>query len=38
MEDATSGRSRNTASEDNITTCTIFYEVSASVKDAKRKK
>jgi len=26
MEDATSGRSRKTASEDNVTTCTILYE------------
>jgi len=37
MEDATSGRSRKPASEDDITTCTIQYEVAGSVKDAKRK-
>jgi hypothetical protein len=37
MEDATSGRSRKPASEDNITTCTVLYEVTASIKDIKKK-
>jgi hypothetical protein len=37
MEDATSGRSSKTASEDIIATCAILYEVAASIKDAKRK-
>jgi hypothetical protein len=46
MEDATSGSSREAASEDNVTTCTVLYrivlyctvlyEVEASIKDAKK--
>jgi hypothetical protein len=36
MEDATTGRSRITASEDIIATFTILYEVTASIKDAKK--
>jgi hypothetical protein len=37
MEDATSGRSSKTAFEEIIATCTILYEVAASIKDAERK-